>query len=159
MAEPSSDTLEIPIASEISIQPPPEHPQPPGSPQNNLPPRSATPRTDSPLSVLTSEQPLSPAAIDGFPEPPASSEQPFYITIPHLSEEQKTLYQSNWSELKMPSDVDEFDDDEIDSVVGEYREGRQLYYFVKYSDGIAYKVRTDVYKMFILCMEARCNSL
>lgn len=39
----------------------------------------------------------------------------------------------------MPSDVDEFDDDEIDSVVGEYREGRQLYYFVKYSDGIAYK--------------------
>lgn len=59
----------------------------------------------------------------------------------------------------MPSDVDEFDDDEIDSVVGEYREGRQLYYFVKYSDGIAYKVRTDVYKMVILCMEARCNSL
>ncbi|OAX44419.1 hypothetical protein K503DRAFT_765038 [Rhizopogon vinicolor AM-OR11-026] len=61
----------------------------------------------------------------------------FFIEPPVLSASQRQLYK------QVPEDLKEgatFDRDDIDAVVGEYREGTVLYYFVRFKDGLAHKL-------------------
>lgn len=62
----------------------------------------------------------------------------FFIEPPVLSASQRRQYKEVPDELKGDAT---FDRDDIEAVVGEHREGTDLYYFVRFKDDLAHKVR------------------
>lgn len=71
-----------------------------------------------------------------------SNRRPFFIEPPLLSMEQKKQYKT-LPETTLKSEVELA----VDEVIGEYREGHNLYYFARYDGGIAHKV-CAVFLMF-----------
>jgi hypothetical protein len=61
----------------------------------------------------------------------------FVIELPVLSESQRRQYKPVPDEFK---DGVAFDRDDIDTVVGEYHDDTDLSYFVRFKDGLAYRV-------------------
>jgi hypothetical protein len=76
--------------------------------------------------------------------PKTRSKASFFIEPPVLSESQRKQYQPVPEEFKegVP-----FDRDDIDSVVGEYHDDIDLSYFVRFKDGLAYRVRVALPKI------------
>jgi len=66
----------------------------------------------------------------------------FYVAIPSLSHSEKNKYKS-LPESTLTNDVG-FEAEDLDQVIGEYREKDTLYYFVRFRDGMAHKVRVFV---------------
>lgn len=90
------------------------------------------------------ERPDSPARETSLPSKTrsgkASSRMSVYVSLPILSEEEKSLYKP-FSENPIPDD-DEFSGTALHSIIGEYKEGSRLYYFAKLTeDAQAFKVR------------------
>ncbi|KAG1825750.1 SNF2 family N-terminal domain-containing protein [Suillus subaureus] len=65
------------------------------------------------------------------------SKASFFIEPPVLSESQRKQYKPVPEEFK---EGVTFDRDDIDSVVGEYHDGTDLSYFVRFKDGLAYRL-------------------
>ncbi|KAI0652071.1 SNF2 family N-terminal domain-containing protein [Trametes meyenii] len=61
-----------------------------------------------------------------------------YVEVPALSQDQKKLYKPV-AEDELESEI-EFSDEGLDRVVGDVYEGQERWFFVKYEDGIVYKV-------------------
>jgi chromodomain-helicase-DNA-binding protein 4 len=77
------------------------------------------------------------------PMPPkARQTKTFFIEPPVLGSAEKSQYKTLPTQF-VASGV-EFDAPDVDQVIGEYREGTDLYYFARFQDGIAHKVR-DLY--------------
>jgi hypothetical protein len=110
-----------------------------------------SPPLDSPLSTPPSSR---AATSNGASSPlhaakPASSSsgaqrtyhrQSFFVEVPYLSDAQKSDYRPSSETLLNPEmDID------VDEVIGEYKEGHSLYYFARYREGIAHKVRESGY--------------
>ncbi|KAG6331283.1 hypothetical protein ID866_7805 [Astraeus odoratus] len=73
-------------------------------------------------------------------DPPAKTEYPeptFYIEIPRPPAFERELYESVPNSFK---DGMNFGRDDIEAVVGEWRGGGPLYYYVRFVDGLAHKV-------------------
>jgi hypothetical protein len=62
----------------------------------------------------------------------------FFIEPPVLSESQRKQYKPVPEEFK---EGVAFDRDDIDTIVGEYNEDTDFSYFVRFKDGLAYRVR------------------
>jgi hypothetical protein len=67
-----------------------------------------------------------------------SGNQKFHIAVPSLSLSDKKKYE-DLSKSSLTSDVEVAIED-VDTVVGEYRERKSLYYFARFQDGNIYKV-------------------
>ena len=67
-----------------------------------------------------------------------SGNQKFHIAVPSLSLSDKKKYE-DLSKSSLTSDVEVAIED-VDAVVGEYRERKSLYYFARFQDGNIYKV-------------------
>jgi len=93
----------------------------------------------TPLSSALSEVPSTPA----FP-PTARQTETFFIELPVLGAAEKSQYKTLPTQF-VASGV-EFDAPDVDQVIGEYREGTDLYYFARFQDGIAHKV-CDLYSL------------
>jgi hypothetical protein len=63
----------------------------------------------------------------------------FYISPPSLSPHEKAKYKK----VTLPNRV-EFDPEELDQIIGEGVVEKTLFYFVRFRDGVAHKVRTSV---------------
>lgn len=84
--------------------------------------------SDSPVIVATTV----------VPSANAGSEKPaFHIEIPRPPSFQKELYEAVPDTFK---DGVDFVRDDVEAVVGEWRDGRTLYYYVRFVDGLAHKV-------------------
>ncbi|KZT02402.1 uncharacterized protein LAESUDRAFT_661821 [Laetiporus sulphureus 93-53] len=70
--------------------------------------------------------------------------QPFYVEVPLLPTEVKKQYSTDV--LERLSALEDEVENELVSVVGEYEENGQLYYFAKYPDGIAHKFPAELFK-------------
>jgi chromodomain-helicase-DNA-binding protein 4 len=85
----------------------------------------------TPLSSVLSDVPS--------PVPPkARQTETFFIEPPVLGSAEKTQYKTLPTQF-VASGV-EFDAPDVDQVIGEYREGIDVYYFARFQDGIAHKV-------------------
>lgn len=80
-----------------------------------------------------------------------------YVKPPLLSPKTKSHYKSLPPEF-VPLGI-EFDSAEIDKVVGEYEQGPDLYYFVKFQDGISHKVRCVTFYACLRCIDALMDPL
>ncbi|KAL4070788.1 hypothetical protein J3A83DRAFT_4245468 [Scleroderma citrinum] len=87
-------------------------------------------RLDSPLTVATTVE-LS------------EGEKPFYIEVPHLPSSKRDLYGPVPDTFRRGVD---FNRDDLEAVVGEWRDGRTLYYYVRFVDGTAHKLRALTFK-------------
>lgn len=106
--------------------------------------------SSNPALLFTSQKSASPTGLPPSSDEVASSESSpqttprtrqktsFFIEPPFLSALQKQQYKQVPEELKEGAT---FDRDDIDAVIGEHREGTDLYYFVRFNDGLAHKVR------------------
>ncbi|KAG1846831.1 SNF2 family N-terminal domain-containing protein [Suillus subluteus] len=95
------------------------------------PPKSSSPGGPPPTtysSVASTKVAMTPTT-----RPKAS----FFIELPVLSESQRKQYKPVPEEFK---EGVTFDRDDIDSVVGEYHDGTDLSYFVRFKDGLAYRL-------------------
>lgn len=93
------------------------------------PPKSSSPGAPPTSdSVASTDVPMAPKT-----RPKAS----FFIEPPVLSESQRKLYKPVPEEFK---EGVTFDRDDIDAVVGEHHEGTHLSYFVRFKDGLAYRL-------------------
>lgn len=90
----------------------------------------------SPLTVAD-PPPSSRASPENDEEP---ARQPFYIDVPLLPAEAKEQYSADVLG-RLHTLEEEADENRIISVIGEYEENGRLYYFAKYADGIAHRVR------------------
>jgi chromodomain-helicase-DNA-binding protein 4 len=70
----------------------------------------------------------------------------FFIEPSVLTASQKELYKQVPEELKEGAT---FDRNDIDAVVGEHRQGADLYYFVRFKNGLAHRVRITL-KLILL---------
>lgn len=75
-----------------------------------------------------------------------------YVQPPTLSPRTKSHYKYLPPEF-VPLGV-EFESAEIDKVVGEFQQGPDLYYFVKFQDGISHRVRHIALYTYIQCIDA-----
>jgi hypothetical protein len=69
----------------------------------------------------------------------AETQQQVYVEVKALSSEQKAKYATDLAERLFMSD-EEFPEEQMERVIGEYRNSSGLYYFVRMSSGIAFKV-------------------
>lgn len=65
-----------------------------------------------------------------------------YIVPPSLLSSEKRQYKS-MSEYPSPSGPD-YDPEDLEKVIGEHREGTDLYYYARFTDGIARRVRGEI---------------
>jgi chromodomain-helicase-DNA-binding protein 4 len=94
------------------------------------------PRTPTAASSPLSERPQTPSS----PAPPPTRQvETFYIEPPILGSEEKSKYKTLPPEHVTSGFV--FDAPDVDQVIGEYLDGADLYYFARFQDGIAHKVR------------------
>jgi hypothetical protein len=92
----------------------------------------------SPLTVQSSIAPESPSAGDVSIAPEARRAVP-YVELPHLATEERVKYEAV-SNRDLPQDFD-FGLPLSDRVIiGEYRDGTILWYYVENADGIAHRV-------------------
>ena len=98
------------------------------TPQNSASPTGLPPSSDEVPSSESNPQTT----------PRTRQKSSFFIEPPVLSASQKQQYKKVPEELKEGAT---FDRDDIEAVVGEHREGTDLYYFVRFKDGLAHKVR------------------
>lgn len=70
----------------------------------------------------------------------SEARQTFWVEPPNLNEIEKKQYKTLPPEF-VASGV-EFDAPNVDKIIGEYRDGRVLFYFARFQDGIAHKVRS-----------------
>ncbi|KAI6104072.1 SNF2 family DNA-dependent ATPase [Pisolithus croceorrhizus] len=94
------------------------------------------PASPDPILLGTSPKPSSPPPRSTTPLPPAEEvlKPPFF---------NRDLYQP------VPDSFKEgvsFERDDLEAVVGEWREGRTLYYYVRFSDGLAHKLPAAPFK-------------
>lgn len=92
------------------------------------------PRTPNATSSLLSEPPQTPSLLVS----PKARQLELYIEPPVLSSDEKNKYKNLPAEFVLSGF--QFDAPDIDQVIGEYREGTDLYYFARFKDGIAHKV-------------------
>ncbi|PCH33925.1 hypothetical protein WOLCODRAFT_130070 [Wolfiporia cocos MD-104 SS10] len=123
---------------------------PSSKPQNLIPPEDSGPLSDapgpaeseSPLTTLDSPgldpRTLLPASEDANTREQGASRQPFYISLPSLSAKQKALYEPDFAQRPM-APGEEFEDVDFDSIIGEYGEDDDAFYYVKLYDGIVHK--------------------
>jgi hypothetical protein len=81
--------------------------------------------------------PLSSVLSDLPETPKARQSEIFYVQPPVLASAEKSQYKTMPAQFVASV---EFDAPDVDKVIGEYREGTQLYYFARFQDGIAHKV-------------------
>jgi len=125
----------------------------------------SSPSIDSAF-LSTSPKPTSPSVLPPTSDAVASSDKSssqmapktrqkayFFIELPVLSASQKIQYRQVPEELKEGAT---FDRDDIDAIVGEHREGTILYYFVRFKDGLAHKVRI-VFSLSLFTLEHICS--
>ena len=67
-----------------------------------------------------------------------------YVEVKILTPEEKAKYATDLAERLITSD-EEFPEEHMERVIGEYSSGSELYYFVMMTSGIAFKVRIDTY--------------
>jgi chromodomain-helicase-DNA-binding protein 4 len=91
------------------------------------------PRT--PVSSALSEIPPTPRS-ESSVAPKARQTITFYIEPPVLSLVEKSQYRT----LPVQFVLSGVESPDVDSIIGEYREGTDLYYFARFQDGIAHKV-------------------
>lgn len=94
-------------------------------------PKSSSPGEQPPTSVSVASTNISMA-------PKTRPQASFFIELPVLSESERTQYKPVPDEFK---DGVAFDRDDIDTVVGEYHDDTDFSYFVRFKDGLAYRVR------------------
>lgn len=63
-----------------------------------------------------------------------------YVEIPRLPPKAKTQYATDLKEQPITSD-EEFPAENMERIIGDYEIGGELYYFVKMTSGMAFKVR------------------
>jgi chromodomain-helicase-DNA-binding protein 4 len=107
------------------------------TPQKSTSPVGLPPTTDE----IASSDKSSPQTV-----PKTRQRTSFFIEPPVLTASQKELYRQVPEELKEGAT---FDRDDIDAVVGEHRQGTDLYYFVRFKDGLAHKVRITLQSMLL----------
>jgi chromodomain-helicase-DNA-binding protein 4 len=95
------------------------------------------PRT--PTSSALSEVPKTPS-----PLPKARQREIFYVEPPILSAVEKSQYKH----LPPQFLISGVESPDIDQVIGQYREGTDLYYFARFKDGIAHKVCDLIFDTF-----------
>lgn len=100
-----------------------------------------TPTKSSDLTLSDSDPPAASSPVPLSIKPRLSPQ--FFITPPVLPAAQKEQYKAAL-ETKLTSNV-EFDARELDKIIGEYREGPNLYYFARFKDGVAHKVRVKIF--------------
>jgi chromodomain-helicase-DNA-binding protein 4 len=93
------------------------------------------PRTPTAASSPLSELPHTPSPP---PDPKARQTEIFYIEPPVLNSDEKSKYKTLPPQFVTSGFI--FDAPDVDQVIGEYRDGSDLYYFARFQDGIAHKV-------------------
>ncbi|KAI6118993.1 hypothetical protein EV401DRAFT_1965170 [Pisolithus croceorrhizus] len=105
-----------------------------------------TPASPDPILLGTSPKPSSPPPRSTTPLPPAEvvhGKPNFFVEVLKPPFFNRDLYQP------VPDSFKEgvsFERDDLEAVVGEWREGRTLYYYVRFSDGLAHKLPAAAFK-------------
>ncbi|KAG2154662.1 hypothetical protein DEU56DRAFT_769656 [Suillus clintonianus] len=102
-----------------------------------------TPPTSSPGGLPTNSDNVTVASSNVPMAPKTRPKASFFIEPPVLSDLQRKQYKPVPEEFKegVP-----FDRDDIDAIVGESREGTDFSYFVRFNDGLAYRLPASDFK-------------
>ncbi|KAI6007186.1 SNF2 family N-terminal domain-containing protein [Pisolithus albus] len=104
------------------------------------------PASPDPILLGTSPQLESPPPRSTTPPPPAEvvhGRPTFFVEVLKPPFFDRDLYQPVPESFK---DGVSFGRDDLEAVVGEWREGRTLYYYVRFSDGLAHKLPAAAFK-------------
>ncbi|OBZ79352.1 Chromatin remodeling factor mit1 [Grifola frondosa] len=115
MADSSSDPLAL-FSSPVPHDPLSDHPGP----------------DDTSISESMVDERSPSPQMQTNPSPPTP-----YVLVPPLDTPQKALYPAGFAERERTSESSLEDD--LDCVIGEYKDGEQLFYYARRTDGIAYK--------------------
>lgn len=141
MAEQLSDPAHLSTPTKATSSSPPYRLDSPDEPPSAA---DGPPTSDDPIVVFSpSGSPLTEtdaiSLVEDIRQPPTEGEAQFYIEVPDLPEEQKTLYQPVFGDQSIMFNstlyLDEFTD-----IAGEHKIDGELYYFARDPDGILHRV-------------------
>ena len=99
-----------------------------------IPPLSGRPSLSRGLSAVTES-----SLLTSLPNNVDNDEQPFYVDVRRLSQDEKRRYVTDWSERPV-TDEEAFPADMLEAVVGESTEDGVDYYYVRLEGGMVFRV-------------------